>query len=235
MRKTFCCLLLAIVLLPADRVVATKITPKIQLLETGEFHGDEVRARTGERWLGLFPVANGFALLPTIVSVDAVVDPVVDGDDKQKKSGKKVAVRRDSDPVFLIKGAGMLRPGSVETIFREEKSLGNGATIDLELKGKQYQLKVISDDPEPRDYLVQKTKLVVTTGRTSQTLISLKEHADGGWTLLWAGDIDRDGKLDLYMNLTNHYNVMRKVLFLSSQAGKGRLVKEVVEFVTVGC
>lgn len=231
----FAGLLFAVVLLPAGRVGAKKITPGIQLLETGEFHGEEVGARTGERWLGLFPVANGFALLPTTVSVDAVVDPVVDGDDTQTKSGKKVTVHRDSNPVFLLKGAAMLRPGSVVTIFREEKNLVNGTTIDLELKGTRYKLKVISQDPEPKDYLVQNTKLVLTTGRTSQTLISLKEHDDGGWSLFWAGDIDRDGKLDLYMDLSNHYNVSRKVLFLSSQAGKGRLVKELVRFETVGC
>lgn len=226
-------LLLAVVLLPAGQVVATK--PKIQLLETGEFHGDEVGARTGERWLGLFPVADGFVLLPTTLSVDAVVDAVVDGDDTQKKSGKKVMVHRDSDPVFLVKGAAMLRPGPVVTIFRERKSLGNAATIDLELKGKQYQLKVISQDPQPKDFLLQNTKLVLTLGRTSQTLISLKEHTDAGWFLFWAGDIDRDGKLDLYLDLSNHYNVSRRVLLLSSQAGKEKLVKELARFETVGC
>lgn len=228
-------LLLALVLSPAGKVVAIKSTPKIQLLETGAFHGDEVRARTHERWLGLFPVADGFALLPTTVSVEAVVDPVVDGDDTQKKSGKKVAVHRDSNPVFLIKGADMLRPGSVVTIFREQKSLGNAATINLELRGKRYELKVISQDPRPKDFLAQNTKLVLTTGRRSQTLISLKEHSDAGWSLFWAGDIDRDGRLDLYLDLSNHYNVSRKILFLSSQAGKGKLVKELVRFETVGC
>lgn len=205
------------------------------MIEIGEFHGDEVGARTGERWLGLFPVGNGFVLLPTTVSVEAVVDTIVDGKDTKKKSGKKVTVRRNSQPLFLIKGAAMLRPGSVMTVVQDEKNLGNGATIDLDLKGKRYQLKVVSDDPEPKDYLVQKTKLVLTRGRASQTLVSLKAHDDGGWILYWAGDLDRDGKLDLYMNLTNHYNVTRKVLFLSSQARKARLVKEVVRFETVGC
>jgi hypothetical protein len=228
-------LLLAVVMTPAGRVVAKKATPKIQLLETGQFHGGEVGAKTGERWLGLFPVANGLALLPTTISVDAVVDPIVDGDDTQKKSGKKVMVHRDSNPVFLLKGATMLQPGAVVTSFEEQKSLGNAAMIDLELKGKRYQLKVISQDPQPQDYLLQNTKLVLTTGRTSQTLISLKQHDDGGWFLFWAGDIDRDGKLDLYLDLSNHYNVSRRVLFLSSQAGKGKLVKELVRFETVGC
>lgn len=214
--------------------VATK-TPKIQLLETGEFHGDEVKARSGERWSGLFPTANGFALLPSTISVDAVFDRVLDEDERSQKSGKKVTASRVAKPIFLLKGADMLRTGPVVTVFREEKSLGNGATIKLNLNGKRYQLKVVSQDPEPKDYLVQNTKLVLTQGRKSQTLISLREHTDAGWFLFWAGDIDRDGKLDLYLDLSPHYNASRKILFLSSQAGAGKLVKELATFETVGC
>ncbi|HYO90684.1 MAG TPA: hypothetical protein VEQ40_03580, partial [Pyrinomonadaceae bacterium] len=30
-----------------------------RLLETGEFHGEEVKARTGERWLGLYLTKKG--------------------------------------------------------------------------------------------------------------------------------------------------------------------------------
>ncbi len=227
-------LLLTLVLLPISKVAAVKSAPKVQLLETGQFHGDEVKARTGERWLGLFPVANGFALLPSTISVDAVFDPIVDAETKET-SGKKVTVSRNTDPIFLLKGAAMLRPGPVVTIFQEQKTLGNGATIDLRLNGNRYQLKVVSHDPKPSNFLLQNTKLVLTMGKTSQTLISLKEHTDAGWFLFWAGDIDRDGKLDLYLDLAPHYNVSRRTLFLSSQAGKGKLVKELVRFVTVGC
>ena len=220
---------------PVDRVVAKKTAPRIQLIETGEFHGDEVDAKTGERWLGLFRAANGFALLPATISVEAVVDPVVDGDKTTKKSGKKVTVQRGANPIFLLKGAAMLRPGSVATISHERKSLGNGTTINLELNRNRYQLKVISQDPEPKDYLLQNTKLVLRMGGMSQTLISLTEHDDAGWFLLWAGDLDRDGRLDLYLDLSNHYNVSRRELLLSSQARKGQLVKGLVRFVTVGC
>lgn len=228
-------LLLATVLQPFSRVIGNKIAPEIQLLETGEFHGNEVKAKTGEQWLGLFQSANGFALRSSTIVVDRVADPVLDEDETTKKSGKRVSVHGHAKPIFLIKGATMLPPGPVVTVFKEAKSLGNGATIQLQLKGKRYQLSVVSQDPEPKDYLVQNTKLVLTDGKTSQTLVSLGEPNDAGWSLFWAGDIDRDGKLDLYMDLSTHYNASSRQLFLSSQAGKGKLVRELARFVTVGC
>lgn len=231
MRRTF--VYLICVVLCFSTAAAVKTTPKVQLLETGQFHGEEVAARTGERWLGLFPAANGFALLPSTIAVDTVFDPIVDAD--ETKTGKKVSVRRDTEPLFLLKGAAMLQPGPVVTVFDEYTTLGNGATIDLRLKGQRYQLQVVSDDPKPADFLQQNTKLILTRGKTSQTLIWLKEHTDAGWGLYWAGDIDRDGKLDLYLDLAPHYNTSSKILFLSSQAGKGKLVKELARFVTVGC
>ena len=45
--------------------------------------------------------------------------------------------------------------------------------------------------------------------------------------ILWAGDIDRDGKLDLLLDLTDHYNVSIPTLFLSSEAAEDELVAEV--------
>jgi hypothetical protein len=53
--------------------------------------------------------------------------------------------------------------------------------------------------------------------------------------LLFAGDLDRDGVLDLLLDTTDHYNLSRPTLFLSSQAGTGELLREVARFVAVGC
>src|SRR5688572_29744472 len=154
-----CAGLMLAVLLPLP-TSATK-TPKIQLLETGEFHGDQVNAKTGERWLGLFPEGNGYALRQSTISIERVFDVIIDEDEASgEKTGKKVTVNHRSEPIFLLKGAGMLRPGPVVTVFREQKNLGNGTTIDLKLNGSRYQLKVVSEDPEPKDYLVQNTKLL---------------------------------------------------------------------------
>jgi hypothetical protein len=203
-------------------------------LETGDFHGEEVGAKAGERWLGLLVGPKGSSLRSLTISVAAVHDPIVD-DDENQKSGKRVSAAGESQPVFLVKGAVNLQPGSVVTTFRGDRRLGNGARVPLSLQGRRYELRVLSKDPEPKDYLVQNTRLVLVSGRQEQTLIALREHDDAGWTLTWAGDIDGDGKLDLYMDLSNHYNVSRRTLLLSTRAAKGKLVREVATFTTVGC
>ena len=55
------------------------------------------------------------------------------------------------------------------------------------------------------------------------------------WKLLWAGDLDGDRKLDLYVQVSWHYNIVQHKLFLSSRAGAKRLVREVAEFNISGC
>src|SRR5687768_10169423 len=225
---------LSLILLLGSSVPGQKRFPQLSLVETGEFHGGEISARSGERWLGLFPAAGGFALLPTTLKVEAVHDPVVD-DGPTEKTGKKVSVSRALKPVFLLKGAGTLNRGAVTGVFSGERSLVNGDVINLNIGRNKYQLKVVSDDPTPAGHLMRNSKLLLTGGAKSQILFSAGEPNDAGWSLLWAGDLDGDGKLDLYLHLNTHYNTSQRRLFLSTQATRGRLVKEVAVFSIVGC
>lgn len=208
--------------------------PRLKLMETGEYHGDEISASTGERWLGLFQSGSGFALLPARVTVERVHDIVVDAD-PEVKTGKKVSVGRPGKPVFLLSGAGAPRPGAVTTVFREEKALGNAEVLKLSLGGREYVLRVLSDNPRPADYLMENSRLVLTSGGESQVLFSVRRQNDAGWFLLWAGDLDGDRKLDLYMDLATHYNASQRRLFLSTWAPRGGLVREAAVFSTVGC
>lgn len=59
----------------------------------------------------------------------------------------------------------------------------------------------------------------------------LDQHCE----LIWAGDLDGDGKLDLFRALSDHYNVLEHVLFLSSRSSQGNLVQGVAAFVIKGC
>lgn len=214
---------------------AQKRIPSISLITTGEFHGDEITAKSGERWLGLFPTPGGFELSPAMLKVETVLDPVIDQNPKIM-TGKKVSVNRARKPLFLLKRADFLRGNAVKTVFAgTENNLVNGESVDLRLDGKNYKLKVVSDDPTPMGYVVANSKLILSTGAKSQVIFSVEVPNDGGWSLLWAGDLDGDGKLDLYMDLHNNYNSSQHRLFLSSHASRKNLVKEVAEFTSVGC
>lgn len=215
-----------------------KPAPHIQLLETGDFHGEEVKARTGERWLGLHVSDHGSLLLSYRIKVEAVHDGIVDEDEEQK-TGKAVSVDLPLQPSFLVKGAVELREGPVTTVVDGDTPLEKAMPISLIIAEHTYVLKIGGNQEKEKcteQALPENATLVLVSGNTAQVLYSLKEcGSDPGWSLLWAGDLDRDGKLDLYVNVNQHYNVSEKKLFLSSRAAKGQLVKEVTGFVTTGC
>lgn len=212
---------------------------KIKLLLTGEFHGDEVTAKTGEKWLGLFKDNGKSFLRYTKIKVSRVRDEIVDGDSKAK-TGKKVSVENLTAPIFLLNNAKMLKEGDVKTLFyasknEEAKNLENGFSENYALHNTNYTLKVVNEKTSGK-YITNGSKLVVESGNIKQVLVSLPNGGnDASWSLLWVGDLDKDGKLDFYADVSSHYNMSNPVLFLSSQAEKGKLVKDVADFGSVGC
>ena len=215
-----------------------KSAPKVKLMETGEFHGEEIDARTGERWLGLYAQGGASYLAFSEVRVETVRDYIVD-QEPDAKTGKRVSVGDAISPVFLVRGANELRPGAVTTVHVGEEPFRNATKIGLELAGTRYSLTV-STKPGKAGEVVSHddAALIFQSGEIAQTLYALGgegRETEVNWTLLWAGDADADGKLDLYLEVSSHYNASQRKLFLSSKAAKGRLLREVAEFNTTGC
>lgn len=213
---------------------------KIKLLTTGDFHGEDVEFKTGasKKWLGLYRRKNKYFLLATNVKIKAVADFML-GEDSGDKSGKRVSSDYKSPNVFLLKNAEMLRAGEVKTLFygneTESESIDRKYWRQFELNEKKYTLAVEDATNDGKDWLTEKSKLVISTGNLKQTIYEQGGCNDCGWDLCWVGDLDKDDKPDFFINLTNHYNVENHRLFLSSQAGKGEILREVAALSTVGC
>jgi hypothetical protein len=212
---------------------------KTKMLLTGEFHGDEVTAKSGEKWLGLFKEDDKYFLRYAKIKVSRVRDEIVDEDPKAK-TGKKVSIENKIEPIFLLDKAKMLREGEITTLYNSPKDEGgkqmeNGFSESYKLDGKIYTLKVVNEKTSETG-ISKGSKLVLESEETKQVLVSLPNGGnDAFWHLLWVGDLDRDGKLDFYADVSWHHNVSNPVLFLSSQAEKGKLVKDVADFRSVGC
>lgn len=233
MRKLFLCLVVLLLVVPSNDAQSRKAASRVQLLEVGEFHGDEVNARTSSGWLGLFVSKKISALRFTNIHVSRVFDPIVD-DGTKKITGKRVRIPQSIAPIFLVKNASALELGEVQTILAEPISFTVGESISLTLEKQHYQIKFVSTSNDQKPAFGN-AKVQLVMGDMTQTLFPEMSKDEGGLTVIWAGDLDRDGKLDLYVNAAPQDNFESRRLLLSSQAGKGQLVREVAQFKTTGC
>src|SRR6185436_3206439 len=104
MRRSFKILLILFGTLAATAVNnSAGISQQSQrLIEPGEFHGEEISAQSGEKWLGLHITDENSMLLIYRLKVDAVNDLVVD--EEGQATGRRVSVDLPLEPLFLIKG-----------------------------------------------------------------------------------------------------------------------------------
>ena len=211
------------------------------LLETGEFHGDEVSAAGGEGWLALVAHGSHDALESAGIEVTIVRDAIADPDEGPF-TGKKVTLAgalAGTDPVLLVRGFRRLEPrpdvlrADIDTA-RWPTDLWSTRRVQLVLAGQRYTLR--ATPPNPAEPLTKESEVLLDDGITTQVLYRMPQDPnDAEWEVLWAGDLDGDGRLDLYMNLSHHYNMTERMLFLSTAAGDGDLVGQVAGFTTTGC
>lgn len=239
----------------------SQLTADMSLLEVGHgFHGDEVSAKNGEEWLGLFQNGVHYSVKPVKLRIERVHDEVVDG--KEEQTGKSVDVPGSNKPLFLLKGGRSIRSGKTPSFYRgmtdadyaELANRGifpyNGGFTRLDkdyqdtfvaADKQEYKLKVLkAKDKEGNRILAlslenRGIRQILYTSRTWEETNHESEWSGELGILYWVGDIDRDGKPDFYMELYVHDNVVWKTLFLSSAAGEGEHVKLAADFWITGC
>ncbi|MES1244805.1 MAG: hypothetical protein ABUT39_24570 [Acidobacteriota bacterium] len=195
-----------------------------EILVTGAFHGEEVTARSGETWLCLMATKTGDELKTCTIDVKAAHD-VIAGDD----SGKEVTVRGGGEPILMVRNIAGLKPGPVRTFFLGMAALRPENTLHL---GSEEGELWLAEEKEGYSIAFSKGP---NGFKAPQILRADTYDSDGPPTLHWAGDLDRDGKLDLVIDITNHYNLSRMALFLSSLAKEGELVGLAGFFDSGGC
>lgn len=195
----------------------------VDLLRVGDWHGDEVDSPSSDGWHCVVETAVGFELRGCSIEVTTVFDIVVNAN-----TGKRVAVPGIERVVFLVRGADGLEPGPVQTVFSGRYPFARGATLPL---GSEDRRSILIAEPAAEGYDV-----VLSGPGGSQVLAQgLGGDPDASPGLLWAGDLDHDGRLDYLLDATDHYNVTEWVLFLSRGAGEGEPVRRAAVFRTTGC
>lgn len=217
-----------------------------QLALPGEaFHGGEVPARNGETWWALVVDGKGARLQSSVLSVQAVEDPVLD--EEGEATGRSVSAP-GLQPLVLLRGIAALRAGPVPLALdlSEARPLTPNEPIALALGERRWSLSnrcapvaadAGSDHPRPQ----RSCTIVLDDGRHLQALApggsAYDEPGEPPTTeasLLFAGDLDHDGKVDLLIDTSDHDNLDRPTLFLSGAGQDGQL-KPVAQQEVTGC
>lgn len=173
-------------------------------------------------WLGLYLDGNEASLRPVQIAWSSTER----GDDYNEHR-----MSTDPDgPRLLFGDVAELSPGPTETVLHREGSLTVGepvAEVELLLGNGHYVVRRAGSDPMGCD-----SRVFLSDGSVTQELYAPDPNACGEahFTVHWAGDLDRDGRLDLVATFSPKYSRHPRQLFLSSAAEPGELVAEVAVY-----
>jgi hypothetical protein len=176
-------------------------------------------------WFGLFTTRSK----PGDASSPARVAPV-----RLRIARRERGVRVDpspADPVFIVSRIRGITPGPAVTSVVDVDLRPDASQIDLDLGPRVYRVALRTREPGQCDAIVT----LVGNGVT-QTLFDARSADlpygcdDPHFHIHWAGDLDRDGRLDLVVTLSRKYSYYPRQLLLSSAAQDGELVAEVARY-----
>ena len=191
--------------------------PQFQILQDGDatvYHRGEAPLQPGPGWLALVVVGGLWHLRPATLRGEQARDEIADNDD---------GVRLHADPagaLLYLRLPGLVA-GKVDTPDLRFK--GNARFIDsttalaIPFKGHLWNL-----DGRHGGLVLSEGSSQMSFQRMSARIDS-EFDAEAGLMLLWAGDLDRDGKLDVITALTGDDGATMCV-WLSSKAAAGELV-----------
>ena len=227
---------------------------QVKIMLAGPLYGDNIRVEPVAEWWGLFERDGGYVLEPAPLRL------VVKRGAQPDASGaveEEYAVESEKLPIVLIHGMQHLRPGPVATAtlqparwnseqvtpLRMNSFLYPGQSIGVILPTDTIRISafgVAEEDVEFHHANLMNYEIRVYRGEedkaVSQTLTTIPRMGDLGEPhLIWAGDLDQDGKMDFLFDFKTHYYVRNLALFLSTAAKEGELVGKVAEWETTGC
>ena len=209
---------------------ATSCTPQFAPLYTGShsalselplWRKDAAGAWDGEGWLGWTWRGEVLQSVRLIVR-DLPKQGAGDVDE--------VTVQSFPDVDFAVRCVPALRAGTIATADVVNQSLTSNQPLAISLGSRRYEVVVRSMREDLFD-----ARVILKHGDVEQVLYSVNGFADEPhFEIEWAGDLDRDGRLDLVVNLHYKYSWHPHRLLLSSAASDTQLIGDVAVFET-GC
>ena len=203
-------------------------SPQLAPLETGSSSGastlpfwrkEEAGAWGGSGWLGWAWDDSRLQPVELIVR-DRPRD--FSGDEEY------VTVQGRPDVTFAVRCIPSLTAGPIAAAGITNWSLQSDGPLRITLGTRDYEVSMQSARSDLTD-----ARIVLAGDGRRQVLYSADGFVDEPhFHVVWAGDLDRDGKLDLIVNLHRKYSWHPYRLLLSSIAANGELVGDAALFET---
>ena len=214
----------------ASMALSEPCKPQFAPLETGASSGDtaldhwtkeQAGSWAGKDWVGW---THGSTRL---VPVELMVRPLADKDKVHDE--ERVTVEwRPNNLSFAVRCMPAVRTGRLESAPVVNHELQSSGPLEIALGKRRYTVRL----ERSRDDLTD-ARVVLSDGKIRQVLYSTDGLVnEPHFYVEWAGDLDRDGRLDLVVNLSRAYGMHPHRLLLSSKARRNQLVGQAAVFIT---
>ena len=140
----------------------------------------------------------------------------------------EVTVESVPKVTFAVRCVAGLRAGKIVNAGVTNHDLQYEGALEVTLERLRYRVYLQPKDPDLAD-----AKVILAASGREQVLYSADGFVDEPhFEVVWAGDLDRDGKLDLVVNLHRKYSMHPFRLLLSTRARGRDLVGEAAVFET---
>jgi hypothetical protein len=206
----------------------------IPVLQTGQYgEADWDASKLSNSWMGLFLGKKGYYLAKTELKVSEELR-FSKKDPEQKIKGKNLQTQNDDSCLILMESQPFLNNHPIPGISLKTRSLDPGVSIDFDYLGHKYHLMASGfqgPQKEGDELQISSYKLFLTSDvfgkQVTELIVSESLLEEITPQLIFAGDIDGDGLLDLVIDISNHGHKSIPALYLSKPAAKGNLLKPV--------
>ncbi len=176
-------------------------------------------------WFGLFEINSGYELRLVELQLTPNPPPL---EDWERPTGGSVDILNETERALILLSSSrtIFTEGPVSTVWNEYQCITHDTPIILPA----------GNLPEYRLFAT-KEGLFISDDETCQHITDTNpgtEYSSTFIALVWAGDLDRDGVIDLILDdVSDGYNYYDYNLYLSSEAGADSIVRLVASFYDV--
>ncbi|MBW7913790.1 MAG: hypothetical protein H3C54_08885 [Taibaiella sp.] len=186
------------------------------------YHYDEVSEDWINRsWYALVKNGPQYFIQNAAITIRPGYDPVLD-DDTTQKTGWEVCTNATDTPLIHFTEYAKIKAGPIGSIKLPIDIIRTGDTISFEFASVMYKLfatGIVDNNSSEYSSTTNYRLFIESTTpskKTTQLLFAAPNFDDAFPSIMFIGDINRDGLPDILLNAVRHYNEFAPSLFLSN-------------------